>query len=128
MFNSTQRITWAWGFPIWAQGRVLSLISGWFDSGVSTYLTMKRGCRLDYLFFNLGWTAHSLWVKQVITFGHIILNDIEFWILWGVNFDFLIRLLVLNAPEKLRSVLLKRYMLKAASFVARKTLCFSKMR
>ncbi len=116
----TQRITWAWGFPIWAQGRVLSLISGWFDSGVSTYLTMKRGCRLDYLFFNLGWTAHSLWVKQV---SHYIRSHYSQWHraeFYEVNFDFLIRLLVLNAPEKLRSVLLKRYMLKAASFVARK--------
>ncbi|MGU0162047.1 THUMP domain-containing protein [Escherichia coli] len=34
------------GFPIGTQEDVLSLISGGFDSGVSSYMLMRRGCRV----------------------------------------------------------------------------------
>lgn len=42
------------GFPIGTQEDVLSLISGGFDSGVSSYMLMRRGCRVHYCFFNFG--------------------------------------------------------------------------
>lgn len=38
------------GFPIGTQEDVLSLISGGFDSGVSSYMLMRRGCRVHYCF------------------------------------------------------------------------------
>ncbi len=44
---------------------VLSLISGGFDSGVSSYMLMRRGCRVHYCFFNLGGAAHGIGVRQV---------------------------------------------------------------
>ena len=48
-----------------AQDPVLSLISGGFDSTVSTYLCIKRGLRAHYCFFNLGGRAHEIGVKEV---------------------------------------------------------------
>lgn len=53
------------GFPIGTQEDVLSLISGGFDSGVSSYMLLRRGCRVHYCFFNLGGAAHEIGVKQV---------------------------------------------------------------
>jgi thiamine biosynthesis protein ThiI len=47
------KITGLSGYPIGFQDKVLSLISGGFDSGVSTQMMMNRGCKVDYLFFNL---------------------------------------------------------------------------
>lgn len=44
---------------------VLSLISGGFDSGVSSYMLMRRGCRVHYCFFNLGGAAHEIGVRRV---------------------------------------------------------------
>jgi thiamine biosynthesis protein ThiI len=41
------------GFPIGTQDDVLSLISGGFDSTVSSYLSMKRGLKTHFCFFNL---------------------------------------------------------------------------
>ncbi len=41
------------GFPIGVSGRVLSLISGGIDSPVSSYLMMKRGCRVDLVHFHV---------------------------------------------------------------------------
>src|SRR5690606_6165882 len=43
--NKTQGLG---GFPLGAQDAVLSLISGGFDSTVSTYLCIKRGLRAHY--------------------------------------------------------------------------------
>ncbi|MBU4870304.1 tRNA 4-thiouridine(8) synthase ThiI, partial [Salmonella enterica subsp. enterica serovar Typhimurium] len=53
------------GFPIGTQEDVLSLISGGYDSGVSSYMLMRRGSRVHYCFFNLGGSAHEIGVKQV---------------------------------------------------------------
>ncbi len=52
------------GFPLGTQEDVLSLISGGFDSGVSSYLHIKRGSKVHYCFFNLGGPAHEIGVKQ----------------------------------------------------------------
>jgi thiamine biosynthesis protein ThiI len=41
------------GFPTDVSGRVLSLISGGIDSPVSSYLMMKRGCRVDLIHFHV---------------------------------------------------------------------------
>lgn len=53
------------GFPIGTQGAILSLMSGGFDSTVASYLTMKRGIKTHFIFFNLGGVAHEIGVKQV---------------------------------------------------------------
>jgi len=39
------------GYPIGTQEDVLSLISGGFDSGVSSYMLIRRGSRVHYCFF-----------------------------------------------------------------------------
>jgi len=53
------------GYPIGTQEDVLSLISGGFDSGVSSYMLIRRGSRVHYCFFNLGGAAHEIGVKQM---------------------------------------------------------------
>ena len=53
------------GYPLGSQEPVLSMISGGFDSTVSSFLTMKRGIRTHFCFFNLGGHAHELAVKEV---------------------------------------------------------------
>jgi tRNA uracil 4-sulfurtransferase len=55
LFLVRNKFSWIWGYPVWTQDKVISLISGWFDSWVSTFSMMKRGCKTDFLFFNLGW-------------------------------------------------------------------------
>ncbi|MDQ6569371.1 MAG: THUMP domain-containing protein, partial [Haemophilus parahaemolyticus] len=53
------------GYPIGTQEDVLSLISGGFDSGVSSYMLIRRGSRVHYCFFSLGGAAHEIGVKQM---------------------------------------------------------------
>lgn len=113
------RIEWMWWYPVWFQDKVLSLISGWFDSWVSTYSMMKRWCEVDYLFFNLWWSAHEVWVKQVAyylwrTFSvpHKRARFIT------VNFEELIAELLTKVNHRYRWILLKRFMLKVASIIS----------
>ena len=56
------------GFPMGTQGELLSLMSGGFDSTVASYLTMKRGLKTHFIFFNLGGAAHEIGVKQVAAY------------------------------------------------------------
>lgn len=115
-----QKVECIWGYPVWFQDKVLSLISGGFDSGVSTYSMMKRWCYVDFLFFNLWGSAHELWVKQVSYYlwkNFSIPHKRARFI--SVNFEEIIKELLTKVNHKYRWVLLKRYMLKAASILAK---------
>jgi thiamine biosynthesis protein ThiI len=54
------------GLPIGVEGRAVSLVSGGFDSAVASWLMLKRGVQLDYVFCNLGGKAHRLGVLKVM--------------------------------------------------------------
>ena len=106
------------GFPIGTQEDVLSLISGGFDSGVSSYMLMRRGCRVHYCFFNLGGAAHEIGVRQV---AHYL------WKRYGsshrvrfiaVNFEPVVGEILEKVDDGQMGVVLKRMMVRAASKVA----------
>jgi len=54
------------GLPVGVEGRAISLVSGGFDSAVASWLMLKRGVQLDYVFCNLGGAAHRLGVLKVM--------------------------------------------------------------
>lgn len=106
------------GFPIATQDQALSLISGGFDSGVASYLTMRRGIKTHFLFFNLGGSAHEVGVKQVAyylwdKFGAS--HRVKFV---SVDFQPVVAEILENIDSGLMGVVLKRMMLRAAERVA----------
>lgn len=110
---------WIGGYPVWTQDKVISLISWWFDSGVSTYSMMKRWCKVDYLFFNLGWIAHEKWVKEV---SNYLRQNFSSWYkakFITINFEEIINHLVKNINHKFRWIILKRLFLMAADILAK---------
>lgn len=106
------------GFPIGTQEDVLSLISGGYDSGVSSYMLMRRGSRVHYCFFNLGGSAHEIGVKQV---AHYLWNrfgrshKVHFV---AVDFEPVIAEILEKVDDGQMGVVLKRMMVRAASKVA----------
>lgn len=54
------------GLPVGVEGRAVALVSGGFDSAVASWLLLKRGVQLDYVFCNLGGSAHRLGVLKVM--------------------------------------------------------------
>lgn len=108
------------GFPMATQDAVLSLISGGFDSTVSSYMTMKRGLLTHYCFFNLGGDAHEIAVKEIAVF---------LWMKYGashrvkfisVPFADVVREIQERVHHSQMGVILKRMMLRAASQLADK--------
>ncbi|UTM58005.1 tRNA 4-thiouridine(8) synthase ThiI [Photobacterium sp. CCB-ST2H9] len=106
------------GFPLGTQEDVLSLISGGFDSGVSSYLHIKRGSKVHYCFFNLGGPAHEIGVKQV---SHYL------WKKFGssakvkfiaIDFEPVVAEILENVDDGQMGVVLKRMFMRAAAQVA----------
>ncbi|AXK48476.1 tRNA 4-thiouridine(8) synthase ThiI [Aliarcobacter trophiarum LMG 25534] len=107
------------GFPLGAQGEILSLMSGGFDSTVASYLSIKRGLKTHFVFFNLGGIAHEIGVKQVS------------WYLWNkfasshrvsfitIPFEDVVGQIFKDISPSYMGVMLKRLMIKAAQEVAK---------
>ena len=106
------------GFPLGSIDPVLSLISGGFDSTVSSYLTMKRGMPTHFCFFNLGGRDHEVGVKEVALY---------LWMKYGassrvrfitVPFEGVVSDILKNVDNSQMAVILKRMMLRAGAKIA----------
>jgi thiamine biosynthesis protein ThiI len=108
------------GFPIATQEDVLSLMSGGFDSGVSSYQMIKKGARTHYCFFNLGGDAHEVGVKQVSyylwnKFGAS--HKVKFF---AVDFEPVVAEILEKVENGQMGVILKRMMMRAAAKIAKR--------
>ncbi|MCG8155579.1 tRNA 4-thiouridine(8) synthase ThiI [Brenneria goodwinii] len=106
------------GFPIGTQEDVLSLISGGFDSGVSSYMLMRRGCRVHYCFFNLGGAAHEIGVKQVAHYLWSRFGSSHRVRFIAIDFEPVIGEILEKIDDGQMGVVLKRMMVRAASRMA----------
>ncbi len=118
LFIVKQRYPGLGGFPMGSLDPVLSLISGGFDSPVASYLTMKRGLRTHFCFFNLGGRAHEIGVKEVALY---------LWMKYGashrvkfitVPFEEVVAEILQSVENSQMGVILKRMMLRAGEAVA----------
>jgi len=107
------------GFPIGTQGEILSLMSGGFDSTVASYLTMKRGIKTHFIFFNLGGIAHEIGVKQVSLYLWNKFGASHRVKIISVPFDGVLTEIFRSTSETYMGVTLKRVMLMASEKIAR---------
>lgn len=106
------------GFPLGTQGDILSLMSGGFDSTIASYLTMKRGIKTHFIFFNLGGIAHEIGVKQVALYLWSKFGASHRVSFISVPFDAVIEEIFSSTHESYMGVTLKRLMLLASEKVA----------
>ena len=106
------------GYPLGTQDAVLSLISGGFDSGVSSYQCIRRGMVTHYCFFRLGGEQHELAVKELALY---------LWLKFGashkvkfvtVPFEGVVEEIRHKVAGSQMGVVLKRMMMRAASRIA----------
>ena len=114
----TQKHRGLGGFPIGTQGDVLSLMSGGFDSTVASYLTMRRGLKTHYIFFNLGGVAHEIGVKQVSFYLWNKFGASHRVKIISVPFDDVLTEIFRSTPETYMGVTLKRLMILASQKIA----------
>lgn len=118
LYVVAQRYRGIGGYPVGSLDPVVSLISGGFDSPVASYLTMKRGMRTHFLFFNLGGRDHEVGVKEVALY---------LWQKYGCNqrvlfitvpFEEVVAELLGQIEDSHMGVILKRMMLRVAERIA----------
>ena len=106
------------GFPIGTQGDILSLMSGGFDSTVASYLTMKRGIKTHFVFFNLGGMAHEIGVKQVALYLWSKFGSSHRVKFISVPFDDVLTEIFRSTGPTYMGVTLKRLMIMASQKIA----------
>ena len=114
----SERIPGAGGLPLGVEGSAVSLLSGGFDSAVSSWLLLKRGVALDYVFCNLGGDAYERAVVQV---GKAIADDWSYGTrphLHVIDFAPVLDELRAKTRASYWQVVLKRMMYRAACMVA----------
>lgn len=107
------------GFPLPSQETVLSLMSGGFDSTVSSYQMIKRGARTHYCFFNLGGDAHEAGVREISYFLWKRFSPTHPVKFISIDFGPLVDTILEHVDNGLMGVVLKRTMLRAASLATR---------
>ena len=106
------------GYPVGSLDPVLSLISGGFDSPVASYLTMKRGMRTHFLFFNLGGRDHEIGVKEVALYLWQKYGSNQRVLFISVPFEEVVAELLTKIEDSQMGVILKRMMLRVADRLA----------
>jgi thiamine biosynthesis protein ThiI len=106
------------GFPLGTQDAVLSLLSGGFDSAVTTFMSMRRGMRAHCLFFNLGGQEHELAVKELAYYLWNRFGSSHHVYFITVPFEDVVREILEKVENSYMGVTLKRMMLRAASRIA----------
>lgn len=106
------------GYPLGSQDSVLSLVSGGYDSAVSSYLCMRRGLRTHFCFFNLGGRRHELAVQEVALYLWLKYHASHRVRFISVPFEAVVREILDKVERRFMGVVLKRMMLRAADRIA----------
>jgi thiamine biosynthesis protein ThiI len=108
----------AGGLPLRVEGKAVSLLSGGFDSPVASWMMLRRGVELEYVFCNLGGEAYRRMVLEVAK----LLT--ERWshgtnpIVHVIDFEPVVEELKRVVRPALLQVALKRQMYRAANRIA----------
>ena len=108
------------GYPIATQESVLSLMSGGYDSGVSSYQFIKRGSRVHYCFFNLGGAEHEAGVREVVYYLWKKFGSSHRVKFISVPFEEVVGEILAKVDNGHMGVVLKRMMMRAGAAVAEK--------
>jgi len=108
------------GLPVGASGRLVSLISGGFDSPVAAYRMMQRGCRVIFVHFHSAPYQEKTSQDKVRELVKLLTRHQFQSRLYMVPFGEIQRQIVAAVARPLRVVLYRRMMLRIAEKIARR--------
>lgn len=121
LFMITNRYEGIGGFPLGTQEDVLSLISGGFDSSVSSYMLMRRGYLVHYCFFNIGGIGHENGVLQIAHYLWSRFASTHKVRFVSINFTNVVNKIAEQLTNSsYMGIVLKRMMVRAASAIAKR--------
>ncbi len=108
------------GLPVGTSGKVVSLLSGGIDSPVSSFYACKRGAKNVFVHFHTYPYTPKLSIDKVKQLARIV-NKFQFTSkLYLVPFGDLQKEVFLKAPDKLRIILYRRFMMRIAEKIAKR--------
>lgn len=111
----------AGGLPVGMSGRAVSLLSGGIDSPVASWMIAKRGVRLELVhFFSYPYTSPEA-KEKVLDLARILVPWCGALTVHVVPFTHIQEELRRSCPENLFTVLMRRFMMRIAEAVARRT-------
>jgi thiamine biosynthesis protein ThiI len=120
---SVEKVGGPGGLPTGTGGRVAVLLSGGLDSPVAAWRLINRGCRADLVHFH----SHPLVDKTTQEKARDLAAVLAQWQfrtrLWLVPLAEIQKEVRLKAPEALRVILYRRFMLRIAEALARRRRC-----
>ena len=119
-FFGYNKMPGAGGLPVGASGRLMSLISGGFDSPVAAYRMMQRGCRVNFVHFHSAPYQDKTSQDKVQQLVKLLTRHQFQSRLYMVPFGEIQRQIVAAVARPLRVVLYRRMMLRIAEQIARK--------
>jgi len=119
-FFGVDKIRGAGGLPVGGSGRMVSLISGGFDSPVAAYRMMKRGGRLVFVHFHSVPYLDRTSQDKVCQLVQLLTRHQFVSRLYLVPFGEIQREIVAVVPRPLRVVLYRRMMMRMAEAVAKR--------
>jgi len=119
-FFGFNKIAGAGGLPVGASGRVLSLISGGFDSPIAACRLMQRGCRVVFVHFHSAPYQDKTSQEKARALVRLLTRHQYQSRLYLVPFGEIQRQIVAAVARPLRVVLYRRMMLRIAQALARK--------
>ncbi len=109
------------GLPVGVTGKVLALLSGGIDSPVAAWLTMKRGCLVDFVHFHAMPNNEEAAAGKVPKLVERIVTPqgISARLFLVPYHTFQLALLMSKVPPALELVLFRRFMVKVANRIAK---------
>jgi thiamine biosynthesis protein ThiI len=121
IFYSLEKIRGPGGFPVGSSGRVLALLSGGIDSPVAACRMMKRGCTVTLAHFHAFPLQDHTTIDKTRDLARLLTRFQFRTRLLLVPFGPVQQEIVASCPAPLRVVLYRRFMVRIAEALARRT-------
>lgn len=114
----TEKIPGPGGLPVGTSGRVLCLLSGGIDSPVAAWRIARRGALVDFVHFHGQPFSDNSSARQATRLARHLAPWTLRSKLWMIQFGEIQSEIVTTAPQELRVVLYRRFMMRIAEALA----------
>ncbi|MFW5887979.1 MAG: tRNA uracil 4-sulfurtransferase ThiI [Bacteriovoracia bacterium] len=118
IFVSTKRTPGLKGLPVGSSGRLVSMLSGGFDSPVSSSLMATRGCDLSYAFFYAYPFVGSEVKDKIIELLKVLSRTQRFSPLYIIPFGKIQQKIAENCKPSFRTLLIRKAMIECSTILA----------
>ncbi len=111
------------GMPVGTGGKAMLLLSGGIDSPVAGYMIAKRGVKIDAVYFHAPPYTSDRAKQKVVDLARLVSRYTGPIYLHVINFTDIQLHIYENAPHEELTIIMRRYMMRIAEAIAKKTEC-----